>query len=234
MGEEGKAVAFQPGAGQPVENAPSGATGKGSAEYLTREEARQLLEKTLHDAKSYSDQIVGGLEKRVSKRYNDWVQTASGVMELTDEVKAKAKERIRAEEVEREAPAEPAAAQAPAQAQAKGQSQADDDPAAYANAGAKRLEKKYGVSLTTADPEAANLPKSGDPDEWLDAYEAALQAKKQRAEIPSAARITTMPGGSIPAMSQDAMLAEIEAWNQNPDPAKLPRIRELRAKLKQG
>lgn len=227
MGDESKAVSFQPGAGQLSDNASGAEQGKGqSPQYITKDDFEGLREELSRKIQSLTDKASARIEERVAQRISE-IDSAARLLGADPSAVEAAKQRVVMEELARV----PEAKSAPQPAQAASQTQQQsDDRVAYANAAAARLVKKYGVSLNTE--EVQGLPQTDDPDEWLDALEQKLADKKAQGAIPSAARVPSTGGVGLP-IDKTTMLAELESLLAHPSKEGLPRIRELRAKLNQ-
>jgi len=75
--------------------------------------------------------------------------------------------------------------------------------------------RKYGVTLMETDPEAQELPKTQDFDDWYPDFLAALKKKAQRANTPPQARIPSPAMGGNTGPSEDQYISEMFAARGN-------------------
>lgn len=75
--------------------------------------------------------------------------------------------------------------------------------------------KKFGVTLMETDPEAQELSKTQDFDDWYPDFLAALKKKAQRANTPPQARIPSPAMGGNTGPSEDQYISEMFAARGN-------------------
>lgn len=226
MSDGASGVSFQPGAGQLSGNASSQEQGTGTPKYITQEEFAQTFEKLQTElerrVQSMTDKAGSRIENRVQEKLAEIDRNAK-LFGVDAETVEAAKQKAIMAELSR-IPETPAATPA----QVKTPDASPDPQTAYANAGALRLMKKYGVSLTQA--EADSLPNT-DPDTWLDAMEEKLAEKRAQGNVPSAAQMPSIGGGVSSMTSEAALLAELNQIMAHPKPEDMARMKEIRAKL---
>ena len=227
---KGGAVSEQPGQPETSQTAEQ-ASGNVQPQWLTREDAAALFAEQLEQVKREDQRQRDKMEARINKQHELLVAASAKLLGQapTDAQKAELRNEAIAQVMALEEPAQPAKAQSkPA---------VNDDPIL------KDIEdvfKEVGAWVEESDPEAKELLKameSGSPRKILAAAEAAAKAKLSRslpANTQSATpqRTTILAGSATPAAGREGMARELQQLIEHPTPANLPRIRELRERLK--
>jgi hypothetical protein len=162
-------------------------------QYLTRAEAEAMAKQASDDSFRRAQGLIDKRDKAIQESLKNLqatiaMQKAAGI-EITPAQEKQLEDQAILHAVRNTGTSEPAPMLQPAQV-------ANDDALDPITTVAVGFERRYGVEITEADPEFKTINTTGEPDEYLETYLAAIKSKQQRLQTQPQFRTPTNLGQS--------------------------------------